>query len=498
MLRSVTRHWLFTAFLCGYCLLLIPQLQHGVASVDGHGAIRVTRALVNDHQLDVSRPPGHPTTEYYFFGSVAWLLNRIGHIQFSDRAYLICQAFAGLATLVAFYGLLMRLRMRPWPATLATLCLALSPQFFANTVDGEEFVIAILFLILALRCLIISHDSRTKVSWLALSALCFALATGCRPEAVFAGVMYPIYWLLQRQRQGKDIAVTVGCGAAAMLLVWFPVFFVGARPLYTAGMNARESILGGAYRLVFQCFTPPVFLLFCIIMIAALRKWPARLKDPFPGNFLFVTAWVTPIIFFAALFLHASKAAHVLFVVPFIVLLALTQSRAFVAALALLTLIGFLVSLDIFKDRRLVSPYLVPGSYFQAVSQKPYYKLPYLKQVLTEAGPGNTVLIVNAWPWDLEYHVRRGTFPAREERRSDPEQGPIELFFPVSNPNCIILPHQGAFQSRLLERWQSEHYLLKMDRTLYRTLFQRYNVTAPRTDHVQIGAVSFRLFYLDR
>jgi len=487
-------HGLFVAFLLFYIAILFPQLSHGLASEDGHGAIKATRALVDDHRLEVSRPPGHPVTEFYLFGLIAWILRHGFGSAFGDEAYLALQALAGVAGVVVFYELLLRLSTAPWKAFVASIPLAFSAQYFANTVDGEEFVFAVLFLLLSLRLLLVSHDTRPGIIRLFGSVLCFALATGCRPEAVLAGILFPVYCLLHPELEWKHALGIIFAQGVAILLIWSPVLVVGLHAPWTAGMNARESILGGGYRLVFQCFTPPVFLVFCWIVVTAIAQWRERIREPFPRDFLFVISCLTPIIFCAALFFHASKAAHVLFVVPFLLILAVRRSKALVA-LAAMTILGCFVSLDIFKDRQLVSPFAIPGAYFQALRQKPFYKLGYLRQVLQQAGPERSVMIADIWRWDLEYHVTGGTFPAREKIFTDSTKAEFAVFFPQQNEKCILLSRDGAFQNRLLEDWQSQGYELKMDGILYRALFARYDVTAPLVDHVQIGDLAFHLFF---
>src|SRR5467141_502553 len=136
---ALSRHGAFVVLLLFYGAILALQFNHGLASGDGHGIVRATQALLNGGQLDVSRPPGHPTTEFYLFGAAGWILKQgFGH-KFDDQNYLALQSLAALATLVVFYELLCRLGTKQWRALLATLCLAFSAQYFANAIDGEEF-----------------------------------------------------------------------------------------------------------------------------------------------------------------------------------------------------------------------------------------------------------------------------------------------------------------------------------------------------------------------
>ncbi len=488
------RHWLFLSVLALYGAVLLSQLNDGLASGDAHGIVRTMQALVENHRFEVSRPPGHPTTEFYLFGAAAWILKQgFGH-KFDDQTYLVFQSLAALATLVVFYELLCRLGTRRWRASLAAVCLAFSAQYFSNAIDGEEFDFALLFLLVSVRLLILPPDSASTGRRLPLSIFCFALATGCRPEIVFAGLIFPVYCLLHPKLGWKSAIATLPIQAAAIFLIWLPVIFIGVRPPYTAGMNLRESILGGGYRLIFQCFTPPVFLLLCWILIRALRDWRKRVHDSFPSNFVFVASCLVAVIFFVVFFRHASKAAHVLVVVPFLLLLAVELPSILLLSLTAATLIGCFVSIDIFRDRQLVRPFLVPGSYFQAVYQKPHYKLAYLRELPHQCEDRPTVIIANAAPWDFEYHLARGNFSAREKILTDAIKPDLPAFFPRENDTCVLLPRDGACETRLLENWKSKGYSFKMDALLYRTLFARYNVTASLTNSASLGDISFSLF----
>jgi hypothetical protein len=503
--RSLLWHSVFAVFLLAYAVILFLQLDHGLASLDAHAIVKVTRELVDNHHIEVSRPPGHPTTEFYLFGAIAWVLRHALHIEFTDKIYLALQALGGIAALCLFYELLWRLKTPPWKAFIASVCLALSAQYFPNTVDGEEFVFAVLFLVLSIRLLIVKEPSASVRLRLFLSIFSFALATGCRPETVFAGFMFPVYCLLRQNLGWKYAVVSILVQAAMIAVVWLPVVIVGLHPPYTAGMNVRESILGGCYRLVFQCFTVPVFLIFCWIVFQSIRQWPQRAKNPFPQDFIFVISCMAPLIFCLALFLHASKPAHVIFVVPFVLLLATQLSSVLLVSLALLTILGCFVSVDIFKERQLMLPFPVPGTYFQATRQKPFYRVGYLEEVLRRCASSPTVIIADVWRWDLEYQITRGRFSAREEKL-DGTNGTVPMFvllsaasrggFASQDPeNCILLPRDGALQPMLIESLRASGYTVKMDATLYRTLFARYNITeASPTGNGRIGATTVELF----
>src|SRR5205807_9677135 len=177
-------------------------------------------------------------------------------------------------------------------------------QFLFNALDGEEFNFGLLFLLISVRLLIPAPANFLRLS---LSIISFAFATGCRPELVFAAIIFPIYCLLDPELGRKYALVSVVLSAIAVSFVWLPILFMGIRAPYTAGMSFRESILGGVYRIIFQAFTPPVFLLLCWTLVGALREWPRQIKS---RNFVFTISCAVPIIFLAVFFLHPSKAAH--------------------------------------------------------------------------------------------------------------------------------------------------------------------------------------------
>jgi hypothetical protein len=447
---------------------------------------------VDQHQLKVSRPPGHPTTETYLLPAVAWLTRTSFNGEFDERIYLLCQAVAAIAAVAIFYRLLCHLELQQWKAVLASACLAMSPGFFGNAVDGEEFVFAVFFLTASVYPLFRQSRERPILRRLFPAIACFALATGCRPEVILAGFIIPLYVALHPQGGWRRMPAILFAEMFAVAIVWMPIVRIGVYWSYAAGMSVRESLLGGGYRLVFQCFTLPVFVLMCWVLLQSFRKWRQRAADHFPQNFIFLVSWLTPIVFFGALFLHASKPAHALFAVPFLLILAVGRSASLLITWSALTLVGCFVRVDIFKDRQLVRPRLVAGAYFQAIRQKPFYKLPYLLELLRHCGPGNTAVIGDFWRWDIDYHVAHHTFDAREQHWKDANGDEVIVF---ATNLCDLLPRDAALHPRGIEelKFRGQIASVKMDQRLYRTLFMRYNVTSSIPTEGRIGHVQVKL-----
>ena len=479
----LSRHGAFVLFLVFFGALLAFQFNHGIASGDGHGIVRSVQTLLSSGQIEVSRPPGHPTTEIYLFGAAGWILQKGFGVEFVDEIYLVCQAIAAIATLVVFYELLLSVGINRVRSLLATICLAFSAQYFLNAVDGEEFIFGLLFLLISVRFL-------SAGRWL-LSIFAFALATGCRPELVFAAVIFPIYCLLNSEFGWKYAIGSMVVAAIAVLIVWLPILLVGIRQPYTSGMGLREAIFGGVYRIIFQMFNPVVFLLLGWTLIASVRDFR---KETGTKNFLFVISCILPLLFLALFFLHASKAAHLLVALPFLLLLAVGRSAALFVALTFFTLLGFVVNIDIFKDRQLTRPFLTEGNYFQAVHQKPYYKLDYLRKLSDQCGDRPAVIIGNAWPWDFEYHVERANLPLHERDLHGEIKRDLPAFF-SSGDHCIFLSPEAVFERDLLSECQRKGYAMKMDTKLYRTFFARYDVRSSLSSGTaDVSGVSFSLF----
>jgi hypothetical protein len=167
---------------------------------------------------------------------------------------------------------------------------------------------------------------------------------------------------------------------------------------------------------------------------------------------------------------------------------------ALLLTLTFFTLLGSIVTIDIFKDRQLTRPFLSEGSYFEALHQKPFYKLNYLQKLFDQCETRPAIIIGNVWPWDFEYHVDRGNLALGEKDLHGEIKRDIPAFF-SRGEYCIFLPPDAAYENALLAEWQRKGYAMKMDAKLYRTLFVRYDVrSGPASGTINVGGVSFNLF----
>jgi len=493
-------NWVFGFFVVLYGALLFWQINHGLASFDAHGILQVVNALVDQHIVLCSRPPGHPATEFYLFGSVAWVLAHAFNRPFDATVYLSLQAIAGIVALVVFYRLLGRLGVAYFRATVLTICLAFSPQFFANAIDGEEFVFGLLFVLLAIRLLIVPQEVKPKPSRVLLSIFCFALATGCRPEIVFAGPIYLIWFSLHPRLGWKYYLASLPVQALAILIVWLPVLlFVKMETPYPSGMDLRASLLGGAYKVAFQCFTLPGFLVICWLYMTMSRDFRKRCRDPFPGAFVFLASYLLPLLFALVFFRFPTKPAYLLVAFAFVLVLIRDCSNTLVLTLTGATLVTCLVNMDIFQERHLVLPHFTTGTAIEKIRVKPFYKLAYLRELAAQCVNGPTVVIGSSWPWDFQYNIAHGTFAASAEHLTGSDHSDIWGFLPPGHNNaCVLFPPNAATQSDILENYQAKGYQMKMERAVYHTLFARYDVGAISTRAVKVGKVTFELFSDER
>jgi hypothetical protein len=472
--------WTCTAFIIAYFAVCLSQINHGMASLDAHGIIRVAQTLIENHKIDISRPPGHPMTEFYIFGALGWLLHLFGHA-FTERVYVLGQAVTAAATLALFYELLRRMNVRSWPACLAVICLGLSAQFFVNAIDGEEFIYALFFVLLATRFLMAEPPR------LFMSIFAFAIATGCRPEIIFAAVIYPIYFACARTDRRRIIFATAAL-ALSITVVWLPILITGVHPPYDEKMNVKQALLVGGYKLIFQCFGIVIFVLLLVVLARACLHLRKRWAAAFPQNLFAAFACILPLLFFALFFRYPTKPAYVLVALPFLLIVA-TESRALLLGIAVLSAIELFIKTDIFKDRRLTAPFLTRGSGIAAIEQKPFYRLEYLRAAAEQCGKERTLVIVDAAPWDFEYQIRRGTLPAEEKRDAMQK---IPAFIPHDAAGCVMLPRDAAYAHEMIENWRAHGYKMKMDAALYRTAIGRYDINRPNE------STDFELFSVTR
>lgn len=480
------RHWPAAAVIALFATFAVWSLPHGLGSVDGHGIVATVNQLVERHSVGVSRPPGHPTHEFYLLGGVAWLLRSIGH-PFGPTAFLVFQGVVAVAVAIIFYEWLLRLGILPLRAACGVFCLLASPQFLKQAADGEEFLTALLFLLLAVR--VLSPYASDFRPWRIYGSIAlFVAATGCRPELALFGLLNYIVFARYHRLGTTRVLAGLAVAALAFAIVWAPVLgSVGIVPPYDDGVDARHRLALWGYKLLFQAFGLPVALIFFGILAAALLRCRVRTESAVRDFDGAIAPWIAA-LYCVAFCAYPTKPAFLLVALPFLILLGLRSNRSLCLLLVLATAVDCCVGIDIVRDRRIGPPSLVPGAIRQAVAGKPCHRIGYLVQLVAKSRP-QTVVIGDAWSWDYAYAVERGKIAIRS---SAPNFAPEALVLD-SDGTRLLLPRDYISDQPLLRRLRDRGFVLVMDRLLWRTIHARYELSSGNADLVSIEDVPVRL-----
>lgn len=491
--RLVTYGW-WTVIVLGFSALVLPTIGQGVGSWDSHRVIISVRTLLDRHEIVQSRPPGHPTSEFYLFGTIGWLLERFSERTFDAAVFLTLQWIAALAVAGVFIVWLKRTGISPLRSALALVCLLFSPQFLDQAVNGEEFIFGLLFLLGAVAVLAREPCDKPNYSRLTLAIALFALAMGCRSEFVLVGfIIFPAHFLSRSIRDWKVWLATVAGTFVACIIVWLPVI-----PLLLAhGLRANEIadvsgplLLVWGYKVLFSCFGFPA----SVVLLTSLVLSLIRLRTP-PGKWTprewgELVAVAIGLLYLALFRYQPGKPPYLLVCLPFLLWLIARRHIAWLFVLTGLTLTGVFVGVDIFHERQLVAPHFTPGAYLRAVAGKPFYQLAYIQALArTPLGP-KTAFIGDAWSWVYDYHIDRGTFPAERLKLVSHDTVGFAI---GGNPNHLILPRELTLGRGILKHLHQEHYEIVMDRVLWQTLFARYEVALETSDHAMVGSTPVRL-----
>ncbi len=494
--QIASRIWLIAVLLI-FSALVVPTVGEGVGNWDGHKILLSVQALLDHHRVVLSRLPGHPTTDFYLFGAIGWVLDHGFGRRFDASVFLTLQWITAVATALVFNWWLERSGISRRRAALAVLCLLFSPQFFDQTMNGEEFIHGILFLLGAIVLLFRDEAPPLRFTHLGAAIGLFALATGCRPEFVLSGgIIFPAYLL----RQGiRDWKIWLGTALAAVVtaaLVWLPIVLTtGLVAAQDAQMDGPTKILGWGYKTLFLCFGFPTSLLLGSVVVGSLIALRRRAGKPTSADY---TQWVSlaMVALYLGLFLfRPHKPTYVLVCVPFLLWLAARRAIGLLIATAVFTVAGLFVAVDIFRDRVLGAPHFVAGVYPVALSGKPVRQINYVTALSKIEVTTKSVIIGDVWGWVYLDLIERGAFSATQhplgKRRG-------AGFVVNGDTNRILLPREFMWFPENLRHFHEEGYQIVMDRLMWRTEFAKYDVTTPTAGDVgAIGTIPVRLISVD-
>lgn len=483
------------AVLATFSALVLPTVGGGVGSWDSHKIQVAVRALLDRGVVMLSRPPGHPTTEFYLFGGLGRLLEKAGVGTFNVTVFLTLQWAVAVALGSVFYGWLRRSGVSATRATLAVFALMFSPQFLDQTVNGEEILFGMLFVWGALYVLAGEATVRLSGRRIAAAVGLFALAIGCRAELVLCAALFLPLALIQRGVREVRVWLLTALGTVlAVVLVWLPVLPViwrdGPRAGDVADILGAPVLLIWGYKVLFHSFGFPVSLVLAGSGLLAFGGLVAAIRARRACDWSVLGAVLVVAVFLGLFLFQPGKPAYVLVCLPFLLWLTARRHLGWLLVVAMLTAIGACVGVDIFRERRLVAPHFVAGAYRAAVAGKPASQKNYLRALCQVEVTRKSAIIGDAWSWVYEYHLERGTWLGEANEFGRPRG---RVYVPAGGGERVLLPREATFRPKLLRQFHAEGYEIVMDRTLWRTLYARYDLAVPTQDRAMIGDIPVRL-----
>jgi len=484
-----------SSVLVTFTALVLPTVGGGVGSWDSHKIQVAVRALLDRGLVMLSRPPGHPTTEFYLFGGLGRLLEKTGFGTFNVTIFLTLQWAVAVALGGVFYGWLRRSGIAPLRAALAVFALMFSPQFLDQAVNGEEILFGMLFVWGALFILARDPEMPLRGRRMAAAVGLFALAIGCRAEYVLCAAIFLPLALIQRGvRAWRAWLLTAAGAALAVALVWLPVLPViwrdGSRAGDVADILGAPVLLIWGYKVLFHSFGFPVSLVFAVSGLLALGGLVAAIRARRTCEWTVLGAVLVVAVFLGLFLFQPGKPAYVLVCLPFLLWLTARRHVGWLLTVGVLTAIGACVGLDIFKERRLVAPHFVAGAYRAALDGKPVSQRGYLEALSKIEVARKSAIVGDAWSWVYEYHLERGTWRGAAK---DFGRRRGRAYVPAGGVERVLLPREVTFVPGVLRRFHEEGYEIVMDRTLWRTIYARYELVAPTQDRVMLGDIPMRL-----
>ena len=191
-------------------------------------------------------------------------------------------------------------------------------------------------------------------------------------------------------------------------------------------------------------------------------------------------------------FFYAAKPSNFLPALPF-AFHALARRRSVVplAAVVALSVGHCFVAVDIFTSRKLTAPHLVPGHYAQTIRAKPLAHTERLKPLGRLAFSEPTVLVTGLWSWDFEYAIAKKIGGVQ---RTDLPGLPYGTCYRLpSSAGTVLLPRNNGMGFGELKEIQARGFQIRMERDLYREVYERSAVLHTTADRVERDGVSLSL-----
>jgi hypothetical protein len=481
------------ALLLGYLILGWIGSSSGISSLDANDILGVVNDRLQTGAIEVSRPPGHPLSEYWILPNLVRVVHmgRDGQT-LSPLAYGLYQLMGGIICLAFFWLLLSELPISQTRRLLATACLAFSPQFLITSSDGEEFIWGMACVFVAV--FIISRLSagsirQPLVAW----CLCIAFAvaaSGYRIEyGAVALLTVFVVVLLSDQSWPRKLGLA-GFAFLLLIILWAPVLIhQGAIQPYPNPLSLKARLGVGFYKIIFHAMGLMPLLIALAFVFQSRTSFP--IVPSFRKNSLNCSLLWLILIFFALFFVYPTKIPVVLPGVAFLILLGAVHAGrwtwiCFVTACMSLQL----AHLDCFHDRHWTGLKFQPSLWTQNLAEKPSALGPQANAAAHLASTGRHVIVSNIWPWALAWQRAHAAWPGVPEPKS---KGHRAIIAYAVGPGIVMSRSILDHPSSLLMDYVRKGYDIWIDQDLYREMFMRYDLSAPTPETAVIQGVSCRI-----
>ena len=481
MRRFFYKHVIFISVSVFFLMLGGYGIPKGLSSLDAHGVINSANRLLDGDSYIPSRPPGHPSYEFYLLYLPVKSINLFADLRIGWFYYNFLQMLGGLLLLASAWRLLSYFSNSIKLVGFCTTFFVCTPGFIKNSMGGDEFLWAILFFNLAVlplfRCLV--QKKKLSMRDLLLSSLCFAISTGFRQELVFTFILYPLYIKFNKEESSGLIFKFILIKLIFGLIIWLPVL-IGNNFSLPVPLPTEDSVsdlgirfLVGSYKIIFLHFTLPVSIALAFGLVALVIQ-KNKLKQESHESFLLISVLCLGTIYVSLFYYYPYKQDILLFLTPLILasLLALKMNNL-IKSIFILSFISLLVNVDIFNKRTLVAPHLKQGIYQQVLTEKPYFKsrkISLMRKCLQEGH--KSFVITPCWEWDFEYLQNESSL--RSKIVYGPRNLPYKHYYFIDNPNQVFVTRRALEQSDLIKEKSLQGYSIYSDKDLFRTFHYRY------------------------
>ncbi len=482
-----------------YSILTVPWLDKGVSSLDAHGVIQSANNLLNDGIYTPSRPPGHPSYEFYLLYPLGSFIGAIRGFspEITTLVYNFVQYISGIGVLICFYSICIVLGLTRINSTLASLILCCSPIFLLNSFDGDEVNQALLCFLISFLSLLRALNTSKKTAlrkYVICASLFLAIATGFRQEFIFAYLICPIFFLFHSQTKIWEYLKYVPIQFVFGVLVWLPVLLYNEfglpmpmpMPENDPLNNFKNKIVVGSYKLLFQAYTLPIAILFFVLTILLIKKTKQFKNISNKECYLLYSFIIILPLYVFLFYTYPYKVAFVIITVPVLILgcFCLIKNKILNNILVIFSIFSLCLNVDATRERKIVFLYLNSSLYSQAVQNKSFSKADRSMQILDRNFAENSILIMDLWSWDLQYMTKHKMLSKSKIN---------QLYSPNTNNNVYFANRQILDDSKQLKQLQMRGYSFYISRKLFISRYYKYTPNQVTSSRMQESGILFNI-----